>query len=77
MNSDENGHGTLVAGVIAATPNNFRGIAGAAFTVTLMPLKALDATGSAIHQMLQQQLFGLQTTVQYHQHVFGWCWFCK
>ncbi|MHB8871736.1 MAG: S8 family serine peptidase, partial [Candidatus Doudnabacteria bacterium] len=46
MNSDENGHGTLVAGVIAATPNNFRGIAGAAFTVTLMPLKALDATGS-------------------------------
>ncbi len=46
MNSDDNGHGTLVAGVIAATPNNFRGIAGAAFTVTLMPLKALDATGS-------------------------------
>ena len=46
MNSDDNGHGTLVAGVIAATPNNFRGIAGAAFTVTLMPLKALDNTGS-------------------------------
>ncbi|MEK7651872.1 MAG: S8 family serine peptidase [Patescibacteria group bacterium] len=46
MNSDENGHGTLVSGVIAATPNNFRGIAGASFTVTLMPLKALDATGS-------------------------------
>ncbi len=45
-NSDDNGHGTLVAGVIAATPNNFKGITGAVWNVTLMPLKALDATGS-------------------------------
>ncbi len=44
--SDDNGHGTLVAGVIAATQNNFRGIAGAAPNSLLMPLKALDANGS-------------------------------
>ncbi len=46
VNSDDNGHGTLVAGVIGATTNNFRGIAGGAMKVTLMPLKALDAAGS-------------------------------
>jgi hypothetical protein len=43
--SDDNGHGTLVAGVIGATPNNFRGIVGADWGVTLMPLKALDQKG--------------------------------
>lgn len=46
LNTDDNGHGTLVSGVIAATPNNFRGIVGATWNVTLMPLKALDAKGS-------------------------------
>ncbi len=45
-NSDDNGHGTLVAGVIAATPNNGLGIAGAIWQAKLMPLKALDASGS-------------------------------
>lgn len=45
-NSDDNGHGTLVAGIIGATPNNFRGITGADWKVQLMPLKALDSTGS-------------------------------
>jgi len=44
--SDDNGHGTLIAGVIGATPNNFRGITGANWNVTLMPLKALDNNGS-------------------------------
>ncbi len=44
--SDDNGHGTLVSGVIAATPNNFRGISGTNWNVTLMPLKALDSSGS-------------------------------
>lgn len=44
--SDDNSHGTMVAGVIGATPNNFRGIAGTNWNVSLMPLKALDAKGS-------------------------------
>jgi subtilisin family serine protease len=44
--SDDNGHGTLVAGVIGATPNNFRGIAGASWNSLIMPLKALDSAGS-------------------------------
>lgn len=46
LNTDDNGHGTLVSGVIAATPNNFRGIVGTTWNITLMPLKALDAKGS-------------------------------
>jgi subtilisin family serine protease len=45
-NSDDNGHGTLVAGVIGASTNNFRGIAGTNWNVLLMPLKALDVSGN-------------------------------
>lgn len=44
--SDDNGHGTLVAGIIAATPNNNIGIAGAVWEVTIMPIKALDGNGN-------------------------------
>ncbi len=44
-NSDDNGHGTLVSGVLGATANNGIGIAGTNWHVTLMPLKALDSTG--------------------------------
>jgi subtilisin family serine protease len=45
-NSDDNGHGTLVAGVIGATPNNDIGIAGTNWHVSIMPIKALKATGT-------------------------------
>ena len=43
--SDDNGHGTLVAGVIGATANNFRGIVGTNWNITMMPVKALDSNG--------------------------------
>lgn len=42
---DRWGHGTLVAGIIAATGNNLRGIIGVAPGATIMPVKALDASG--------------------------------
>ena len=45
-NSDDNGHGTLVAGVIAASADNGKGIAGAARNLSIMPIKALDSDGS-------------------------------
>jgi subtilisin family serine protease len=45
-NSDDNGHGTAVAGVIAATSDNDRGIAGINWNARLMPLKALSADGT-------------------------------
>jgi subtilisin family serine protease len=46
VNSDDNGHGTLVAGVIGATTNNGIGIAGSNWNVSLMPIKALNSKGS-------------------------------
>lgn len=45
INSDDNGHGTLVAGVLGATVNNGIGIAGTNWQISLMPLKALDSNG--------------------------------
>ncbi len=43
---DDNGHGTHVAGTIGAVGNNGIGIAGIAWSVKIMALKFLDATGS-------------------------------
>jgi subtilisin family serine protease len=44
--SDDNGHGTSVAGVLAATADNSVGIAGAAFSSPVLPVKVLDSAGS-------------------------------
>jgi hypothetical protein len=48
VNSDDNGHGTIVAGLIGAIANNNKGIAGIDWNVKLMPIKALDASGSGL-----------------------------
>ena len=45
---DDNGHGTHVAGLIAANANNGQGIAGVAFGVRIMAIKALDCTGAGL-----------------------------
>jgi hypothetical protein len=44
--SDDNGHGTAVAGIIGAIPNNVRGMAGINWDVKIMPIKALAADGT-------------------------------
>jgi serine protease len=43
--NDDQGHGTHVSGTIAAAANNGGGIAGIAPSVTIMPIKVLDANG--------------------------------
>ncbi|MEX0875760.1 MAG: S8 family serine peptidase [Actinomycetota bacterium] len=43
---DDDGHGTIVAGVAGAITNNSRGIAGAAWNARIMPVKVLDSDGS-------------------------------
>ncbi len=43
---DDNGHGTHVAGIAAASGNDGVGIAGTAFGVHVMAIKALDCTGA-------------------------------
>jgi len=42
---DENGHGTLIAGILAASGNNGQGVAGVAWKTTLMPVKVLNWEG--------------------------------
>ncbi|MDR1495836.1 MAG: S8 family serine peptidase [Clostridiales Family XIII bacterium] len=42
---DDHGHGTHVAGIIAALKNNGKGVSGLASGVKIMPLKIFDADG--------------------------------
>lgn len=43
--SDDQGHGTHVAGTIAQSTNNAYGVAGIAYEASIMPLKVLSASG--------------------------------
>lgn len=55
-NSDDNGHGTLVAGVLGATANNGLGIVGTNWQISLLPIKALDASGQGDAATLAQAI---------------------
>ncbi|WP_276353339.1 S8 family serine peptidase [Cohnella caldifontis] len=44
--NDYSGHGTHVAGIIGATANNGKGVAGIASGVKIMPVRVLNDTGS-------------------------------
>ena len=43
--TDDNGHGTHIAGTIAQATNNNYGVAGIAYKASIMPLKVLSASG--------------------------------
>lgn len=45
--ADDNGHGTQVAGIAAASTNNAVGIAGVCWACRIMPVKVMDASGVA------------------------------
>ena len=44
--TDENGHGTHVSGIIAATGNNALGVIGIAWQTKIVPVKCLDDSGN-------------------------------
>jgi subtilisin family serine protease len=44
--SDRNGHGTHIAGIVAARANNRRGIAGLAPSARILPVRVLDSAGN-------------------------------
>ena len=53
---DDFGHGTHVAGIIAAAGNNGQGIAGVAFPVEILVYKVLDSTGSGDDGVIAQAI---------------------
>ncbi len=53
---DDNGHGTNVAGIIAAVGNNRQGTAGILWNARIMPLKALDKSGSGNEKTLGEAI---------------------
>lgn len=53
---DDNGHGTSVAGVIAAVGNNGAGISGILWKAKIMPIKALDSRGDGTEQELGEAI---------------------
>lgn len=44
--NDDQGHGTLVSGILGAVGNNAKGLAGVAWRVQIMACKCLDSTGN-------------------------------
>jgi serine protease len=53
---DDHGHGTHVAGTIAQSTNNGRGVAGVAWGASIMPLKVLSARGSGSMAAIAQAI---------------------
>jgi subtilisin family serine protease len=47
--SDDNGHGTMAAGVIAASGNNRVGVAGVCWYCRILPVKVLGRNGSGLY----------------------------
>ena len=50
--TDDNGHGTMVAGIAAADTNNGLGVAGVAWNCKILPVKVIDADGNGYYDQI-------------------------
>jgi serine protease len=55
--NDDNAHGTHVTGTIAQTTNNNMGVTGVAFNCSIMPVKALDASGNGTYTDITDAIY--------------------
>ncbi len=55
--NDDEGHGTHVAGTIAQSTNNNRGVAGIAYNTCVMPVKALNSYGSGSYTAIANAIY--------------------
>jgi serine protease len=55
--TDDNGHGTHVAGTIAQSTNNGIGVAGVAYGCSLMPVKVLNRNGSGTYAQIANGIY--------------------
>ncbi|MGQ9631975.1 MAG: S8 family serine peptidase [bacterium] len=59
--ADDNGHGTNVTSIIASVANNNKGVAGLAYGVSIMPIKASGAGGTFTSADLAEAIAWAQT----------------
>jgi len=68
---DEQGHGTSIAGIIAAQGNNGVGISGVMWHASLMSLRVLDSTGSGD---IADAVEAIDYAVAHHAQVINLSW---
>jgi type VII secretion-associated serine protease mycosin len=66
--SDDEGHGTHVAGIVAARTNNSQGVAGVSWESKIMPVKVLDWSGGGTHSEIAE---GIRWAADHGAHVIN------
>ena len=66
--TDDNGHGTFVAGIAAAETNNGEGIAGVAWNCMVLPIKIADSLGGIV---LSEEIEGIYYAVEQRADVIN------
>jgi type VII secretion-associated serine protease mycosin len=65
---DENGHGTNVAGIVAAVAGNGEGVAGLAPAVAILPVRVMDARGNGRESKIAE---GIRYAADHGAHVIN------